>query len=219
MRLRGCDRPARRPERSLWVAGLMLAVAAAATASASEYGGDDTGAVEAIQNRTYHLGQEFEFSISVLPYDAFYKAIAPEFAYTVHFTDDVAWEVVRVGYAQRFDTNLKSQLLSLGTQPTSFEEINLFLSSDVMWSPIYAKMALANKAVIYGEVYGVLGGGAYNTTQTWRPAPNIGLGGRLFLSKLVSLRLEVRESILIESSLPSVVDINLGLSVNFGSAE
>jgi hypothetical protein len=88
-----------------------------------------------------------------------------------------------------------------------------------MWSPIYFKGALANKAVIYGEFYGVLGGGAYNTTVAWRAAPNIGLGGRLFLSKVVSLRLEVRESLLIESSLPSVVDINLGLSVNFGSAE
>jgi outer membrane beta-barrel protein len=203
----------------LRVGGLVLAVAAAASASASEYGADDTGQVEAIQNRAFHLGQEFEFSLSVLPYDAFYKAIAPEFAYTVHFSDNFGWEVVRFGYAQRFDTNLKAQLLSFGTQSTSFEEINLFLSSDLMWSPIYAKMALANQAVIYGELYGVIGGGAYNTTQAWRAAPNIGLGGRLFLSKVVSLRLEVRESVLIENSAPSVVDINLGLSVNFGSAE
>src|ERR1700722_10011973 len=215
MKRRGCDRPARRWDGLLLSA---LVVSMAASASASEYAADDTGEVSAIQNRTYHLGQELEFSISVLPYDAFYKAIAPEFAYTVHFTDDFAWEVVRVGYAQRFDTNLKSQLLSLGTEPTAFEEVNLFLSSDLMWSPIYAKAALANKAVIYGELYGVLGGGAYNTTQAWRAAPNIGLGGRLFLSKVISLRLEVRETLLIESSLPSVVDINLGLSVNFGSA-
>jgi outer membrane beta-barrel protein len=204
---------------SLTTGGMVLTIAVAAAASATEYAADDTGEVSAIQNRTYHLGQEFEFSVSVLPYDAFYKAVAPEISYTVHFTDSFAWEAVRFGYAQRFDTNLKTQLLSLGTQPTAFEEVNLFLSSDLMWSPIYAKMALINKAVIYGELYGVVGGGAYNTTQAWRPAPNIGLGGRLFLSRVVSLRLEVREALLIESSLPSVVDINLGLSINFGSSE
>src|SRR5581483_940165 len=111
--------------------GLLLAIAAAsfaARASAADYGADDTGDVSAIQNRTYHLGQEFEFSVSVLPYDAFYKAVAPEFAYTVHFSDSFAWEAVRVGYAQRFDTGLKTQLLALGTQPTTFEEVQLFLS-------------------------------------------------------------------------------------------
>jgi outer membrane beta-barrel protein len=201
----------------LMAAGLIWSTATAALAS--DYASDDTGEVSAIQNRTFHLGQEFEFSISVLPYDAFYKAIAPEISYTVHFTDSFAWEAVRFGYAQRFDTNLKAQLLSLGTEPTAFEEVNLFLSSDLVWAPLYAKMALVNKAVIYGELYGVIGGGAYNTTQAWRAAPNIGLGGRLFLTKVVSLRLEVREALLIEGSLPSIIDVNLGLSINFGSAE
>jgi outer membrane beta-barrel protein len=200
----------------------LLAIAAIATAApafAADIGADDTGEVEAIQNRTYHLGQEFEFSVSLLPYDAFYKAVAPEISYTVHFTDSFAWEAVRFGYAQRFDTNLKGQLLGFGLQNTTFEEVNLFLSSDLMWAPLYAKMALVNKAVIYGELYGVAGGGAYNTTQAWRAAPNIGLGGRLFLSRVVSLRLEVREAVLIEDGAPSVLDVNLGLSINFGSAE
>lgn len=209
--------------RVRWGGGLLcmsaLVLALAATGKAAEYDPDDSGDVAAIQNRTYHLGQEFDFSLSLLPYDAFYKAVAPEFAYVFHFSDQLAWEAVRVGYALDFDTNLKTQLLNLGAQPTAFEQVQLFLSSDVIWSPFYVKAATFNRYVIYGEFYGVLGGGAFKTTQAWRPAPNFGLGGRLFLNRTLSLRLEVRENLLIEGSLPSVVDVNLGLGINFGSAE
>ena len=199
--------------------GLALAVGISATAQAADYAPDDTGEVAAIQNRTYHMGQEFDFSLSLLPYDAFYKAITPEASYTFHFTDALAWEAVRFGYALDFDTNLKTQLLQLGAAPTLIEEVKLFLSSDVVWSPFYVKSALLNRYVLYGEIYGVLGGAAFDTTQAWRPAGNIGLGGRLFLNKVLSIKLEVRENLLIEQSAPSVVDINLGLGINFGASE
>lgn len=200
----------------LWVG----AVSAPAIAQAAEYQPDDVGEVEAIQNRTYHLGQEFDLSLSLMPYDAFYKSIAPEGAYSFHFSDVIAWEAIRFGYGLNFDTNLKTQLLSLGAQATSFEEVQLFLASNVVWSPAYFKAALWNHYVIYGEFYGVLGAAAFQTTLAWRPAPDVGLGGRIFLNKTLSLKAEVREYLLIESgNLPSVVDVNLGLAINFGSAE
>ena len=204
------------------ICALPIALFSWQTARAADFDADDTGDVAAIQNRTYHMGQELEAAISVLPYDAFYKGIAGEVAYTFHFTDGFAWEAVRFGYATDFDTNLKTQLLNLGVAPTTFEEVQLFVSSDVVWTPFYLKAAAFNHYVLYGELYGLLGGGAFETTQAWRPAPNIGLGGRLFLNRYWSLRLEVsgvENSSLIESSLPSIVDINLGLSLNFGFAD
>ena len=191
--------------------------ALSATAGAAEYEADDTGDVAAIQNRTYHMGQEFDFSLSLLPYDAFYKAIAPEVSYTFHFTDALAWEAVRFGYALDFDTNLKSQLLQLGAQPTAFPEVQLFLASDVVWSPVYIKAALVNHYVVYGEFYGILGGAAFKNTDAWRPAGTIGLGGRLFLTKVLSLKLEVRDYVVIGAD--NVVDVNLGLGINFGASE
>jgi hypothetical protein len=61
--------------RLRWHGGLVLALfawAASAAAQGAEYTPDDTGEVSAIQNRAFHLGQEFEFSVAFLPYDAFY---------------------------------------------------------------------------------------------------------------------------------------------------
>ncbi len=201
---------------ALWLCGVL---ALSATASAAEYQPDDTGDVAAIQNRTYHLGQEFDFSLSFLPLDAFYKAVAPEIAYSFHFTDSLAWEAIRFGYGLAWDTGLKTQLLSLGAQPTALEQIKLFLASNVTWAPLYAKGAIVNKYVIYGEIYGAIGGAAFDTNQAWRPAGDVALGGRVFLNKVLSLKVEAREYLLFEQSLPSVVDLNIGLAINFGANE
>jgi len=205
--------------------GLALAATCALStaARAAEQDVDDTGKVEAIQNRLYRLGQEIEVAIAVLPYDAFYKGVAPEGSYTLHFNDMVAWEIVRVGYSINFDTNLKTQLLNFGVKAVSFAETQLFLTSSLIWSPMYYKATLFNSSVFHGEFYGLLGGGAFQqvTGQTTQfvPAVDIGLGGRIFLSQVLSLRLEIRENLLISNSLTSVVDINLGLSFNIGASD
>jgi outer membrane beta-barrel protein len=184
--------------------------------------------VEAIQNRLYRMGQEIEVSVGVLPADAFYKGIAPEGSYTLHFSDVLGWEIVRFGYSFNADTSLKTQLQNLGAQPTAFPETQLFLTSSIMWSPLYFKAAFFNSSVSHGEFYGVLGGGTFKQTTGqstgqfggFVPAVDVGIGGRLFFSQVMSMRLEVRENLLIQSnSLTSVIDINLGLSFNIGAAD
>jgi outer membrane beta-barrel protein len=178
--------------------------------------GEDVGKVSAIQNRKYHLDQELNAMVAFLPWDAFYKAIAVGGSYTFHFSDTIAWEVARAAYCFDFDTDLKKQLENLSTKPTNFEEVNFYLTSDIFFSPIYFKGVWLNSQLIYGEVYGEIGGGAFWTTDGVRAAPNLGLGARLWLSRTFSLRFEVRDSVLIETSPVNVLDINLGISLNFG---
>jgi outer membrane beta-barrel protein len=95
--------------------------------------------------------------------------------------------------------------------------VNLYVTSDLFYSPIYFKGALLNSQLIYGEFYGEIGGGAFWTNDGVRGAPNLGLGGRLYLSRAFSLRLEVRDSLLIETKPVNVLDINFGVSLNFGA--
>jgi outer membrane beta-barrel protein len=209
--------------RGLLTVVLAATCLASSLARAADSDVDDTGKVEAIQNRLYRMGQEIEVSVGFLPEDAFYKGIAAEGSYTLHFSDFIGWEIVRAGYSFNYDTSLKSQLLSLGAQPTAFPETQLFLTSSIIWSPMYFKAALFNSSVVHGEFYGLLGGGAFEQangqSKDWVPSADIGLGGRIFLSQVISLRLEVRENLLISSSLTSVIDINLGLSFNFGASD
>lgn len=185
---------------------------------------EDYGQVAAIQNREYRMGQELELAVALLPEDAFYKGVAPELSYTFHFTDSWSFEA-RGAYSVDFDTGLKQQLLELGTQPTAFQETRLFITGDVVWSPIYIKGTLTNRSVMHGEIYFALGGGAFEEVATgsnlgnFYPAPNLGVGIRFFLSKIWSLRLDVRDNVLIDQNFDNVLDASLGISVNFFAPE
>ncbi len=186
---------------------------------------EDTGEVAAIQNRAYRMGQELELAVSLLPEDAFYKGVAPELAYTIHFSDNFGLEI-RGAYTVDFDTGLKSQLLQLGTQPTQFAETHVFVTGDFLWSPIYVKGTLGNHAVIYGEGFLVVGGGAFEQVVSggglgnFYPAPNAGIGFRIFLSKTFSVRLDVRDNVLIDPpAFDNILDVNLGISLNFLAPE
>lgn len=199
----------------LIVSGWLLALSASTARADDDV--EDSGSVEAVQNREYRMGQELEVAASLLPYDAFYKGVAPTFAFTTHFTDTLAWEVFRVGYSVDFDTGLKTQLLALGTQPTQFEETQLYVTSDFLYSPLYFKGTIFNQAVVHGEGYLLVGGGAFQESGNFHPAPNVGLGFRIFLSKLFSVRFESRDSVVLDQALTNVFDVNLGLCLNLFS--
>ena len=212
--------------RAMTIGLLAAAVVAAAGGARADDEVEDAGSVAAVQNRAYRMGQELELAAGLLPNDAFYKAFAPEGSYTFHFGDSWAWEVVRLGYAEDLDTNLKTQLLQLGTQPTQFLEARLFLTSDVVWSPLYLKASVLGDSVIHGEAFVVLGGGAFDMVaggsnqNSFYPAPNAGVGLRVFLSQVFSVRLDVRDHVLfIPQNVTNVLDVDLGLSLNFLAPE
>jgi outer membrane beta-barrel protein len=195
----------------------------APAAFAADQDVDDTGKVEAIQNRTFKMAQEIEVAVGFLPWDAFYKGVTAEGSYTLHFSDAIAWEIARFGYSVNFDTGLKNQLLNLGVQPTAFSEVQLFASSSIIWSPIYFKAAFSNTSVAHGEFYFLAGGGAFDlktgNSSSFQPSVNAGLGVRFFLTQVLSLRFEGRENLLIASSLTSVIDLTFGVGFNFGASD
>ena len=146
-------------------------------------------------------------------------------SYTLHFSDVIAWEIARFGYALDFDTNLKTQLLNLGTQQTAFSREPHAPSPPVRSSGArpYFKAALSNRSVAHGEFYFLVGGGAFDlksgSSSTVQPAVDAGLGVRFFLTQVISLRFEGRENLLISSSPTSVVDLTFGVSFNFGASD
>ncbi|MHB1845519.1 MAG: outer membrane beta-barrel domain-containing protein [Deltaproteobacteria bacterium] len=206
--------------RGTWpmaAAWFVCAVALAAAGARADEGDEveDSGNTAAVQNREYRMGQEIELAATLLPYDAFYKGVAPTASYTFHFSDTFAWEVFRVGYSVDFDTGLKQQLLQLGSQPTQFNETQLFVTSNVLYSPLYLKGSLANRSVVHGELYLLLGGGAFQETDGFHPAPDGGLGVRVFLSHAFSVRVELRDAVIFDSKFTNSLDANVGLAFNF----
>tara|TARA_Y100001968_G_scaffold265421_1_gene254599 strand:- start:1588 stop:2337 length:750 start_codon:yes stop_codon:yes gene_type:complete len=78
-------------------------------------------------------------------------------------------------------------------------------SVNVVWSPIYAKLAWGGSKVIHFDIYGTLGAHGFLAQRLEADAgfrgivgPSVGVGAKLFLSPKVALKLDFRDHISIE---------------------
>lgn len=186
---------------------------------------ENPGTVSAVQDRAYRMQHELNLSFGVLPLDAFYKGLYAQVGYVFHFTDSFAWQVGRGAYAYAARTGLREQLeRDFGVLPTAFEEVQFFVGSDVMWKPLYGKLAVLNRWVLHGEVFLLLGGTLFRFTNAFRPGVNLGGGARVFVSRYVSFRLDLTDNVVLptgggSTSLTNVMTLTFSLAVNFGATE
>jgi outer membrane beta-barrel protein len=175
---------------ALVVVGLL---GAAAPARADEEF-DEGGTLYAIQQRQHVLGHEFTLAIGTVPLDAFYKGLTGTFSYTYHFNDQWAWEIVGFTYSSNFWTGLKGELeQQWKVKPVNIPELNYMGDSNLVWKPLYGKLAYANRSLIYGEFFFTLGPAiAKYTTPGAYLGGNAGIGFRVHLSRFFSARLDVR---------------------------
>lgn len=79
-------------------------------------------------------------------------------------------------------------------------------SLNLVWSPIYAKLAWGRKHVLHFDVYGTLGAHGYLAQRLEADAglrgifgPSLGIGLKFFLSRKVALKFDLRDHISLES--------------------
>ncbi|MBE2253100.1 MAG: outer membrane beta-barrel domain-containing protein [Myxococcus sp.] len=209
----------RRLHPGLLATALVFASAAAAQTQELE----NPGVTSAIQDRPYRMLHELDLWVGVLPLDAFYVGVYAQVSYVYHFSDRFAWQVGRGAYGLAARTPLRAELeRTFGVQPTANDEVQFFVGSDVMWKPFYGKLAVLNRAVIHGEVH-LLGGATLFkfSNSGFRPGINIGGGGRIFLNRYVSFRLDLTHNVVLPTgggttSFGNVMTVNLALALNFG---
>ncbi len=188
---------------------------------------ENPGTVSAVQDRLYRLNHELTLGVGVLPADAYYKGYFAGLSYTYHFTDSFAWQVGRGAYSYNVETGLRRQLeRDFGVAPTAtaFEdEVQWMVGSDLVWSPLYGKMAFLNRSVLHFQTF-LLGGATVfklNRDGGFRPALNVGLGVRFYKSQTVSFRLDVTNNVLFSgaSRIVNVPTVQLATALNFGATE
>lgn len=176
----------------------------------------------AVQNRAHTQRHEYTFALGALPVDAFTKGYTATGAYTLHFSDLIAWEVVQFTYSLQVDTRLSEQLANLpqAIGPTPFEVVSYYGTSSFVFKPVYGKFAVLNRSLIHTEGYLVAGGGYGVLSITSRPAINLGAGLRVWTGSKVSFRLDVRNYSFLQAAFAdwqNEVWIGLGASLGLGS--
>ncbi len=147
----------------------------------------------AVQNRLHSMMHEFSAAIGTLPIDAFTKGLTFSGAYTLHFNDLIAWEIGKFTYSYHVDTKLREELKDIAVQPTQFEVVKYFVTTNAIIKPLYGKLALLNRTLLYGEIFFSLGAGWGWLSVTDRAVVDFGAGIRLYAGKYVSFRADVRD--------------------------
>ncbi len=155
---------------------------------------DEGGTLYAIQNRRHVMGHEFTLGIGTLPMDAFYKGLTGTFQYTYHFNDAWAWEIVSFSYSKNIWTSLREDLeQNWKVRAVDIPEMNYFGDSNLVWKPLYGKLAYLNRSLIYGELFFTAGPAvAKYTTPGAYIGGDAGFGLRVHLSSHFSTRFDLR---------------------------
>ena len=145
-----------------------------------------------VQNRAPVDTYEWSLSAGSLPLDAFKKGITASGSLTLHKNHRWAWEAIQYTYSFEYTTALEDELKAFKLQATPFERVESYVTSNLVFKPLYWKGAWLNNAMSYGELFFVAGGGYGWLTQTSRPVVDGGLGVRLFHGNGLSTRLDIR---------------------------
>ena len=179
---------------------LTLTLAGVSPAFADNELDEEQVATYAVQSRLFRLGGELDVAAGFLPINAFNKGLTIGGAFTYHFSNAWAWEVINGNYVyKQLDTGLKTELLdNFNVQPTKIAAVELMLSSSVVLKPFYGKLAVFNRRVIHAEVSIPLGFtyARYTNPQSYPYGPNLGVIFRVFMGPHTSLRIDVRDNAL-----------------------
>ncbi|MCA9547069.1 MAG: outer membrane beta-barrel domain-containing protein [Myxococcales bacterium] len=168
----------------------------------------------AVQNRVRGHTHEFSFAAGLLPMDAFEKGLTLSGGYTWHFHDLWAWEALQYTYSFPLETDLRGELRTFDLQPTPFERVEAFATTNLVFKPVYWKGAWLNDGLAFGEFFGVIGGGYGWLTRSRRPVVDAGVGVRLYAGEWLSVRFDIRELLFItEDDVHDELWLGLGFSI------
>jgi outer membrane beta-barrel protein len=213
---------------SATVVATLLASLFAADVAQAQYDDEEIGGYAVvIQNRKFNMGHEFTLQGGVLPLDAFYKGVTGTFRYTLHFNDFHAWEIAGGTYSFNIETDLRRQLreyFSVQPDAKGLEQIWGYVESNYIIKPVYGKLSLFNRWLIYNELYFAVGG-AVGLWEgfSFRPGPGYGAGIRFFIFEWLSLRFDMRHYVLMngipfvdqQAGIDNLLYLGSGVSFNF----
>jgi len=183
--------------------------------------------LQAIQNRKHVLRHELGVGIGTIPIDPYYKGLTGSAHYTFHFNHTWGWEVFHVGYSKNFWTSLRKDLEENWRNPSSpqvIPEVQILGDTNIVFRPLYGKLAHLNRSLVYGEFSLTAGvAGAYYQTKKAYVGGDVGFGMRVFLSKHWSTRFDVRYYRLQQvdkfSKGDNVLFLQLGVALNLGGSK
>jgi outer membrane beta-barrel protein len=144
-----------------------------------------------------------------------------------HFSNMWAWEIAQGGYViANLDTGLKDQLLNnFGVQPTQLSRDVFLVSSNLLFTPFYGKLAGLNRGISHVDLSFPIGPALarYEDPDAWQYGADVGILLRWYLGPQISLRFDARDYLVFQTfsnfSLTNELLTSVGISVAFGGSK
>ena len=192
-----------------------------------------------VRNKLYYKQGRIEVGghAGVMPYDSLINHFMAGSRLTWHLSDYLGWEIIDAQLAFPTLTSFSTGLVQdKGISRMETLKLKTMIGSHILFSPLYGKMRLFGKAILWLDIY-LIGGVGFNNTDvvqlsstgtgvagtestvrtTWDPSLNFGLGFKIFLNDAMGLVLDFRDYIVMtelygERSLKSNFTVSAGLS-------
>src|SRR5205814_5155051 len=82
--------------------------------------------------------------------------------------------------------------ITLKNEPDPLQNIYF---ANIVWSPIYGKLALFSKKIFHFDLYVTAGGGLYDNKHKDKFAFNVGFGTKFFMNDFMSVIIDFRDII------------------------
>lgn len=151
-----------------------------------------------VQNRKFKLGNQISGHLGYMPMDSFTKGIVLGASYTKYFSDFTGWEILNVNWVTSMDTGLRKQLINdYGANPGDLPDFpEWYITSNLVYTPIYNKNLLFNKSIVWGDItfVGGPGFGSFKNDDI-KPLINVGAVLRFFIDQKKSFKVDIRENL------------------------
>jgi len=184
----------------------------------------DSEQVSVIQQRIFDAKHEINLSSGYVPDDDYYESYALGVGYTYHFSQHLAWEVIRGQYYFNEEKELKSQLEEeFQVTPETFDHLAYMAHSSLVIKPTYGKDAIFNRGIINHESYYSVGVGLSKfqrdysfeeSTEETALSVTLGAGRRFFLSKSFALTFDLK-SYTNFKALETETNVYLGMGMSY----
>lgn len=171
----------------------------------------------AIQNRPYILNKEVGLYYSYMPLDHFNHFHAFGANYLNYFNDYLAWEVINAATVTKQSTGLSDRLLNdFGAVPDTFDILQYYITTSVIYTPIYMKHLYNNKDIRFGDISFVAGAGVARFERALNAnMVEAGFITRFLGSEGVNFKFDVRYKAFLSGDLRPNISLGLVFTYNF----
>lgn len=159
----------------------------------------DESELRVIQNRLYSKSNKIEFGFfgGTASSDPFVstRTLGASLAYHINeylALEAIGWKAFASESAAADELRKQTATNPGGVVAPNVNFQKMFYGGQVRFSPLYGKLSLVGKSIIYFDLHAFIGGGLFNTTNGNYITPYFGLGQQIYLTQTLSLRLDYR---------------------------